>query len=108
MPSAPPTTTSSRFGCRATAATPPLSAPGVIDVMLSTNRCVATSVSFTVLSRPTEIRCDPNGVVGASEGELLAVRRPARAIERVEADGLRQEQFLLGDVPNLNFAHAAG
>ena len=38
---------------------PPLSAPGVIDVMLSTNRCVATSVSFTAMSRPTETRRSP-------------------------------------------------
>ena len=35
---------------------PPLRAPGVIEVMLSTNRCVGTSVNFTAISRPTEIK----------------------------------------------------
>ena len=53
-------TISSRSGWRATAAMPPLSAPGVIEVMLSTNRWVATSVSFAVMSRLTETRCVPS------------------------------------------------
>ena len=43
----------------ATASTPPLSAPGVIEVTLSTNRCAATSVSFTVMSRPPEMIWSP-------------------------------------------------
>ena len=29
-------------------------------VMLSTNRCVATSVSFAVMSRPTDMTCEPS------------------------------------------------
>ena len=39
---------------------PPLSAPGVMLVMLSTNRWVATSVSFIDMSRLTETRCEPS------------------------------------------------
>ena len=55
-PSEPPTSTSSFFGCTVMAWMPPLSAPGVMEVMLSTKREVATSVSFTAMSRPTETK----------------------------------------------------
>ena len=90
---------------------PPFSAPGVIDVMLSTNRCVATSISLADMSRPTETRWLPStenavsstqsswallkqnllaglGVdradrfVGAAEGDAFAVGRPGGAEER--------------------------
>ena len=44
------------FGLRATASRPPLSAPGVMLVMLSMKRCVATSVSFIERSRLIETR----------------------------------------------------
>ena len=37
-----------------------MSAPGVMLVMLSTNRCVATSISFIERSRLTEIRYVPS------------------------------------------------
>ena len=60
MPSAPPTKISSRFGCRAMAAMPPFRAPGVIEVMLSTNRWVPTSVSLAAMSLPAEIRWEPS------------------------------------------------
>ena len=52
----------------------------MIEVMLSTNRWVATSVSLAVMSRPTEIRCVPSTendgvehpvVVRAHEQDLL-------------------------------------
>jgi hypothetical protein len=56
-PSAPPTTTSSLPGSRSTAIKPPFKAPGVMLVILSSNRCVAISVSFIERSRLTEIRC---------------------------------------------------
>ena len=36
------------------AARPPLRLPGVMEVKLSTKRWVATSVSFVVMSLPTE------------------------------------------------------
>ena len=39
--------------------TPPFNAPGVIEVTLSMNRCSATSVSFTLISRPPEIIWSP-------------------------------------------------
>ena len=45
-------------GWRSTEISPPLRAPGVMLVMLSTMRCVLTSVSFIERSRLTEIRCD--------------------------------------------------
>ena len=93
----------------------------MIEVMLSTNRWVATSVSLAAMSRPTEIRCEPSAektvsstqslcepmnrtcspvlasmartrVVGAAEGDLGAVGRPARAVDRVERDGDREER----------------
>ena len=109
----------------------------MIDVMLSTNRWVATSVSLAAMSRPTEIRCEPSAektvsstqslcepmnrtcspvlasmartrVVGAAEGDLGAVGRPARAVDRVERDRDRERELPLGDVPDLDLAHPAG
>ena len=50
---------------------PPLSAPGVIDVMLSTNRWVATSVSLAAMSRPTETRCEPSAEKAVSRAQSL-------------------------------------
>src|SRR5262249_58637482 len=59
VPAAVFLTLSSRFlGLRSTASRPPLRAPGVMLVMLSMNRCVATSVSFIERSRLIETRND--------------------------------------------------
>ena len=58
-PSAPPTRICSSVGNDATACNPPRNAPGVIEVMLSTKRCVATSVNFALMSRPTETMWSP-------------------------------------------------
>jgi hypothetical protein len=44
----------SNSGWVATDSTPPLSAPGVIEVTLSMKRCSANSVSLTLMSRPPE------------------------------------------------------
>ena len=53
-------TISSRLGWRAMAVRPPLSAPGVIEVMLSMNRWVDVSISLAAMSRPSEIKCEPS------------------------------------------------
>ena len=58
-PSAPPTRMCSWLGWRSMAAMPPLSALGVIEVMLSMKRESANTVSFAVMSRPTEMMCFP-------------------------------------------------
>ena len=48
------------IGRRSIAMRPPLSLPGVMLVMLSTNRWVATSVSFILMSRLTEATYSPS------------------------------------------------
>ena len=47
----------------------------------------------------------PDAVVGAAEGDLRAVGRPARAVDRVEGDRDRERELPLGDVPDLDLAH---
>ena len=47
------------MGCRAMEAMPPLSAFGVMEVMLSTKREDLNTVSLEVMSRPAEMRCSP-------------------------------------------------
>ena len=39
--------------------------------MLSTNRCVPTSVSFAAMSRPAEIRCEPSTENAVSSAQSL-------------------------------------
>ena len=60
-----------RSGWRASACTPPLSAPGVIEVTLSMKRWVATSVSLTLMSRPQETRCLPSVLQTVSSTQSL-------------------------------------
>ena len=43
----------------------------MIEVMLSTNRWVATSVSLAAMSRPTEIRCEPSAEKTVSSTQSL-------------------------------------
>ena len=53
------------------AAKPPLSAPGVIEVMLSINRWVETSISLAAMSRPTDIRWLPSAEKTVSRTQSL-------------------------------------
>ncbi len=51
---------------------------------------------------------DTHTVVGAAEGDVLSVGRPAGAIDGIEGDGQGCLQFRGGHVPDLHLAHAAG
>ena len=71
-------------------------------------------VQHPVVMRPLEedlLACPgidgPDGVVGAAEGDLAAVGRPARAVNGVVGDGDGELQGLFGDVPDLDFAEPA-
>ena len=106
-------------------------------VILSTNRCVATSISFIERSRLTETRCEAslrehrsqhpivmralkqdllarlgvdraNRVVGAAEGDPRAIGRPTDAVKRVVRHRDRQHELPGGDIPNLNFTQSGG
>ena len=47
-----------------------------------------------------------HGIIGAPESDELAVRRPTNTVERVIADGRRNRQLALRDIPNLDFAQS--
>ncbi len=109
----------------------------MIDVMLSTNRCVATSVSLAVMSRPTDIQVGtigreggvedpvvvrphvddllaglgidgPDRIVEAAEGDLAAVGGPARAHRRCsKVTGTDIASFWVSTF-ELHLAHPAG
>src|SRR6185312_845099 len=49
-----------------------------------------------------------DGVIGATDGEQFAVRRPTQPVNRVESDWRRDDQGFLARVPDLHFAEAAG
>ena len=49
-----------------------------------------------------------HGVVRATEGKVLAVGRPARAVHSVKGGRVRQLERLLRHVPNLHLTHARG
>ena len=116
---------------------PPLSAFGVIEVMLSMKRCSSTLVSFAVhvapdgdhivtlggkhrVHGPVSVRAHVHhllstlridcayGEVRATERELASIRRPIRAVDGVERDRNRNREILFLHIPDLHLAHPSG
>src|SRR5262245_40869784 len=49
----------------------------------------------------------PKRIIGATEGQLFAVERPTRAVDRIKRHGQRKFQLHSSDVPELHLAESA-
>ena len=71
-------------------------------VTLSMNRCVATSVSFMVMSRPTETRCSPSRLnsVSSTQSEWVPIWRSCLPVKASMARTVLSAQPKASTVPS--------